>query len=84
MWTKEKTKHVDKVIRSAAFARDKDDLGDALCQVEDDTGYEYSFIYEIFCETIADEDLTREEANDPEILLPIWDSVITPAYEYDY
>ena len=28
--------------------------------------------------------LTREEAADPEVILPIWDQVITTAYEMDY
>lgn len=84
MWTAEKTKHVDNVIRSVVYSRDKDELAEGLFQVEDETGYKVEFIYDIFTEQILDEDLTREEANDPEMILPIWEQVITTAYEYDY
>lgn len=84
MWIKNKMQHVDAVIRKAAEARDKDDLAEALLQVEDETGYRIDFIYDIFTEAIIDEDLTREEAEDPERILPIWDQVITTAYELDY
>ena len=84
MWTKDKTRKVDDIIRTAAEARDKDDLAEALLQVEEETGYDIGFIYDIFTETLIDEDLTREEAEDPERTLPIWEQVITTAYEYDY
>ena len=84
MWTKEKADHVNDAIRRLAGARDKDELADALIQVEEDTGYNIDFIYDIFTEAVLDEGLTREEANDPETILPIWEMVITPAYEYDY
>ena len=84
MWTKDKTRSVDDVIRKAAEARDKDDLAEALLQVEEDTGYDIGFIYDIFTEALIDEDLTREEVEDPERILPVWDQVITTAYEYDY
>lgn len=84
MWSKKKTAHVEDVIRRLAEARHKDDLIDPLCEVEDDTGYEIAFIYDIFTEAIIDEGLTRDEVNDPEAVLPVWDQVITTAYEYDY
>lgn len=84
MWTEKKTSRVDDVIRKAAEARDKDDLAEALLQVEEETGYDIGFIYDIFTETLIDEDLTREEAEDPGRILPIWEQVITTAYEYDY
>jgi len=84
MWTKEKEQHVDEIIRSLAEAKHKDELADGLLQVEDETGYKIEFIYDIFTETIEDEELTRYEAEDPEALLPIWESVIVPAYEFDY
>lgn len=84
MWTEKKTSRVDDVIRKAAEARDKDDLAEALLQVEEDTGYDIGFIYDIFTEALIDEDLTREEAEDPEKILPVWETVITTAYEYDY
>lgn len=84
MWTEDKTRSVDEVIRKAAEARDKDDLAEALLQVEDETGYRIEFIYDIFTEALSDEDLTREEAEDPEKILPVWEQVITTAYEYDY
>lgn len=84
MFTNAKAQHVDEVIRMAAEARDKDDLAEALLRVEDETGYTIEFIYDIFTEALDDEALTREEAEDPERLLPIWDQVIIPAYEYDY
>lgn len=84
MWTREKTKRVNDVIRKAAEARDKDDLAEALLQVEDETGYNIGFIYDIFTEAVAEEDLTREEAEDPERILPVWEEVITTAYEFDY
>ncbi len=84
MWTEKKTSRVDDVIRKAAKARDKDDLAEALLQVEEETGYRIDFIYDIFTEALIDEDLTREEAEDPEKILPVWDQVITTAYEYDY
>lgn len=84
MWTQRKTSRVDDVIRKAAEARDKDDLAEALLQVEEETGYDIGFIYDIFTETLIDEDLTREEAEDPERILPVWEQVITTAYEYDY
>ena len=84
MWNKKKVQHVDDVIRRAAEARDKDDLAEALIQVEEDTGYNIEFIYDIFTEAVLDEDLTRDEAADPEMLRPVWDQVITTAYEFDY
>lgn len=84
MWNKKKTQHVDDVIRRAAEARDKDDLAEELLQVEEETGYTIEFIYDIFTEAVEDEGLTREEAVDPEVILPIWDQVITTAYEMDY
>lgn len=84
MWTKEKALRVDDVIRSLAEAKDKDDLTEGLLKVEADTGYDIGFIYDIFTEALVDEDLTREEAEDPEKILPVWDQVITTAYEYDY
>lgn len=84
MWTKEKEQHVDDVIRSLAEARHKDDLTEGLLKVEADTGYDIGFIYDIFTEAVLDEDLGRDEANDPEMILPIWEQVITTAYEYDY
>lgn len=59
MWTKDKTRSVDEVIRKAAEARDKDDLAEALLQVEEETGYDIGFIYDIFTEALIDEDLTR-------------------------
>ena len=64
MWTKDKTRSVDEVIRKAAEARDKDDLAEALIQVEEETGYDIGFIYDIFTEALIDEDLTREEAEE--------------------
>lgn len=84
MWTKERSQHVDNVIRQLAHARDKDELADGLLTVEEDTGYNIEFIYDIFTESVLDEDLTRDEANDPERVMPIWDQVITTAYEFDY
>lgn len=84
MWTEKKTSRVDDVIRKAAEARDKDDLAEALLQVEEETGYDIGFIYDIFTEALIDEDLTREETEDPERILPVWEQVITTAYEYDY
>lgn len=83
-WTPEKTKRVDDVIRKAAEAREKDELAEALLQVEEETGYEIGFIYDIFTEAVMDEDLTRDEVEDPEKILPVWEQVITTAYEYDY
>ena len=84
MWTPEKTQHVDDVIRGLANARDKDELADGLLTVEDETGYKIEFIYDIFTEAVLDEDLTRDEAEDPERILPVWEQIITTAYEYDY
>lgn len=59
-------------------------LAEELLQVEEETGYTIEFIYDIFTEAVEDEGLTREEAVDPEVILPIWDQVITTAYEMDY
>ena len=84
MWTKEKEQHVDEVIRKAAEARDKDDLAEALLQIEDETGYKIDFLYDIFTEAAEDEDLTREEAEDPEMIRPVWEHVIITAYELDF
>lgn len=84
MWTPEKTRHVEDVIQELANARDKDELADGLLTVEEETGYKIEFIYDIFTEAVLDEDLTRDEAEDPERILPVWEQVITTAYEYDY
>lgn len=84
MWTPEKTQHVEDVIQELANARDKDELADGLLTVEEETGYKIEFIYDIFTEAVLDEDLTRDEAEDPERILPVWEQVITTAYEYDY
>lgn len=84
MWTPEKTQHVDDVIRSLANARDKDELADGLLRVEDETGYDIAFIYDIFTEAVLDEDLSREDAEDPARILPVWEQIITTAYEFDY
>lgn len=84
MWTPEKTRHVENVIQELANARDKDELADGLLTVEEETGYKIEFIYDIFTEAVLDEDLTRDEAEDPERILPVWEQVITTAYEYDY
>lgn len=84
MWTPEKTRHVEDVIQELANARDKDELADGLLTVEEETGYKIEFIYDIFTEAVLDEDLTRDKAEDPERILPVWEQVITTAYEYDY
>ena len=84
MWTPEKIQHVEDVIQELANARDKDELADGLLTVEEETGYKIEFIYDIFTEAVLDEDLTRDETEDPERILPVWEQVITTAYEYDY
>ena len=83
MWTKEKTNRVDSVINRLTDAKDKDDLVDALFQVEAETGYEVEFIYDIFTEAVIDEEVNPERAP-RSVLREIWESVITPAYEFDY
>ena len=83
MWTAEKTKHVDGIITRLSKARHKDELGDALFQVETETGYEVEFIYDIFTEAVIDEEVNPERAP-RSVLQEIWESVITPAYEFDY
>ena len=54
MWSTIKTKHVNNVIKDLKLAfltGGKDELGEVLAQVNDDTGYEIDFIYDIFVET---------------------------------
>lgn len=84
MWTPKKIKHVDDLVTRLSRAADKDELADGLLTVEEETGYKIEFIYDIFTEAVLDEDLTRDQANDPDLIRPIWDQVITTAYEYDY
>lgn len=83
MWTEKKNKHVAGIIRRLTAAKEKDDLGEALAHVEEETGYDASFIYDIFTEATIDEEVNPSEA--PEgILKQIWEDVIVPAYEFDY
>lgn len=83
MWTKEKTKHVDDIIERLTEAKHKDDLGDALLDVEEETGYSCDLIYDIFTEAAIDEEVDLNEASHS-IIKSIWRGVIEPAYEYDY
>lgn len=83
MWTTEKSKHVDEIIKRLSESRHKDELGDALFQVEDETGYEVEFIYDIFTEAAIDEEVNLNEAP-RSILESIWRGVVEPAYEFDY
>lgn len=85
MWNTIKTKHVDNVIKDLKLAfitGDKDELGEVLAQVYDDTGYEIDFIYDIFVEQIEDE---REDNQDIDaaISAAAYNTLI-PAYEFDY
>lgn len=85
MWTTIKTKHVDDVIKDLKLAfmtGDKDELGEVLAQVYDDTGYEIDLIYDIFVEQIEDE---REENQDIDAAIgaAAYNTLI-PAYELDY
>lgn len=85
MWSTIKTKHVDDVIKDLKLAfmtGDKDELGEVLAKVENETGYEIDFIYDIFVEQIEDE---REENQDIDAAIgaAAYNTLI-PAYELDY
>lgn len=85
MWSTFKTKYVDDVIKDLKLAfitGDKDDLGEVLFKVYDDTGYEVDFIYDIFVEAIEDE---REDNQDIDAAIgaAAYNTLI-PAYELDY
>lgn len=82
MWTKEKTKRVDDIIDRLTDARDKDDLGEALLEIEEQTGYTCEFIYDIFTEAAIDEEVNMDEAPRP-VLESIWRGVVEPAFEFD-
>lgn len=85
MWSTIKTKHVDSVIKdlSAAFiSGDKNNLGEVLATVENDTGYEINFIYDIFVEQIEDESEDYMDINDA-ISAAAYHTIV-PAYELDY
>lgn len=75
----------DEAIKSLAAAMiygDKDDLGEALWKVENDTGYEIEYIYDIFVEQIEDE---LEEGADIECAIKAAAYyTLSPAYENDY
>lgn len=85
MWSTIKTKYVDDVIKDLKLAfitGDKDDLGEVLAQVYNDTGYEIDFIYDIFVEQIEDE---REDNQDIDAAIGAAAcTTITSAYELDY
>lgn len=85
MWSTIKTKHVDDVIKDLKLAfitGDKDELGEVLAKVENETGYEIDFIYDIFVEQIEDE---REDNQDIDAAIgaAAYNTLI-PAYELDY
>lgn len=85
MWSTIKTKYVDDVIKDLKLAfitGDKDDIGEVLFKVEDDTGYAVDFIYDIFVEAIEDE---REDNQDIDAAIgaAAYNTLI-PAYELDY
>ena len=85
MWSTIKTKHVDDVIKDLKLAfitGDKDELGEVLAKVENETGYEIEFIYDIFVEAIEDE---REDNQDIDAAIgaAAYNTLI-PAYELDY
>lgn len=85
MWSTIKTKHVDNVIKDLKLAfmtGDKDELGEFLAQVYEDTGYEIDLIYDIFVEQIEDE---REDNQDIDAAIGAAAyHTITSAYELDY
>lgn len=85
MWSTIKTKHVDDVIKDLKLAfmtGDKDELGEVLAKVEEETGYEIDFIYDIFVEQIEDE---REDNQDIDAAIGAAAcTTITSAYELDY
>ena len=83
MWTMEKTKRVDRIIDRLTDAKDKDDLGEALMEIEEETGCTCEFIYDIFTEAVIDEEVNLNEA--PRTLVEsIWRGVVEPAFEFDY
>ena len=85
MWSTIKTKRVDDVIKDlkrAFLTGDKDELGEVLAKVYDDTGYEIDFIYDIFVEQIEDEREDGRDINDAVGAAAYW--TLIPAYELDY
>lgn len=75
----------DEAIKNLAAAMiygDKDDLGEALWKVENDTDYEIEYIYDILVEQIEDE---LEEGADIKCAIKAAAyHTIAPAYELDY
>lgn len=85
MWSTIKTNYVDDVIKdlkNAFMNGDKDDLGEVLAKVEDDTGYEIEFIYDIFVEAIENE--VEDNQDIDAAVFAAADGTITTAYEMDY
>lgn len=85
MWSTIKTNYVDDVIKNLKntfMNGDKDDLGEVLAKVEDDTGYEIEFIYDIFVEQISDEAEDNQDIDAAIGAAAYW--TLIPAYELDY
>lgn len=85
MWSTVKTNHVDNVIKDLKLAfitGDKDELGEVLAKVYDDTGYETDFIYDIFIEQTEEEREDGLDIDDAVGAAAYW--TLIPAYELDY
>lgn len=85
MWSTIKCKYVDEVINdlsSAFISQDKDEVSEIMMKVEDDTGYDFEMIYDIFVEQLEDIEDDYEDTS-----AAIWKAAsdtIVPAYELDY
>ena len=57
-WTMERCAYVDtkiNAVRNAFLGMQKDEMAEALIEVEKDTGYEIEFLYDIFTEIFEEE-----------------------------
>ena len=85
MWNKEKCNYVDNkinTVRDTFLRGDKDNFTESLIAVEEDTGYEIDFLYDIFVEIIEDE---MEDGMDyDEAVYNAAESTVTISYEQDW
>ena len=71
-----------KDLAKATIAGDKYEIAETLLTVEEDTGYDYDFIYDIFVEQIEDE--YEDNMSIEDAIYTAAKNAITPAYEQDY
>lgn len=85
MWSKERSAYVDtkiNAVRDAFLGRHKDDMAEALMDVEKDTGYEIDFLYDIFVEIF---EVEMEDCMDYETAADVAaKETVTISYEQDW